>query len=204
MRTRAITRRLAALGLVGVTAGWGAAPAAAGPVYHWRTEDGTYAFTDDEKAIPERYRDQVEERQLGGGLSSYERYTPASGTAEAEPARVEPAEPSPAGERDPGQVRLEYLRALNRDAARAVPAGQGTPATISVRAGGANSPVINVTPNDDHEPVVIETIRVRPKGAAVTRSNLVVRQGDRVLTIIKPQLAETNVTSDIIREEDLE
>ena len=33
-----------------------AAPAASadGKIYHWRTEDGTYAFTDDPDAVPPR------------------------------------------------------------------------------------------------------------------------------------------------------
>ena len=62
--------------------------------------------------------------------------------------------------------------------------------------------MIDVTPTDD-APVVIETIRSRPRGSSVTRSNVVVRQGDRVLTVIKPQLNETNV-SEIADEEDFE
>ena len=201
MLTRAFTQ-LAVLGLLGVAAGWGAAPAAAGTVYHWRTEDGTYAFTDDEKAIPERYQDQVQTRQMGG-LESYERYTPATGSAKSEPL-PERAEPRRAVERDRSDVRLEYLRALNSEPVRGAPSGRGASPTLSVRAGGRGSPVIDVTPTEDQEPVVIETIRVRPKGSSVTRSNVVVRQGDRVLTIIKPQLHETNVTSDIADEEDFE
>ena len=39
-----------------------AAPAVADPVYSWRTEDGGYAFTDDPKGIPARYRDQAQVR----------------------------------------------------------------------------------------------------------------------------------------------
>jgi hypothetical protein len=37
----------------------------------------------------------------------------------------------------------------------------------------------------------------------VTRSDLVVSQGDQIVTIIKPQANQTNTTSDIIPEEDL-
>lgn len=197
MSTRACTHRLAVLGLLGVTAGWGAAPAAAGTVYHWRTEDGTYAFTDDEKAIPERYRDQVETRQLGG-LQDYKRYTPTAGSAKTGAPTGERASQPAAGEE-----RLERLRALNAVASQPAAGGSDAP-TITIRPGGDQGPVIDLAPGTADEPVVIETLRARPKGSWVTRSNVVVRQGDRVLTIIKPQLHETNVSSDIHQEEDFE
>ena len=38
-----------------------------------------------------------------------------------------------------------------------------------------------------NEPVVVEHHRVRPEGTITTRTVTVVRQGDRVLSVIKPR-----------------
>ena len=57
-----------------------ALPALAGEIYSWRTEDGAYAFTDDAKAIPPRYRDQVETRK-SEGLRDYPRLTTVNALA---------------------------------------------------------------------------------------------------------------------------
>jgi hypothetical protein len=75
------------------------APAAADPVYSWRTEDGGYAFTDDPKAIPARYRDQATLRE-SARLRDYPRYTPSDDAAT---------------ERYAEQLtrRLAHLRAMN-------------------------------------------------------------------------------------------
>ena len=55
-------------------------PAAASEIYSWRTEDGGYAYTDDAKAIPPRYRDRAQTQQTKG-ISSYKRLTsPPAGT----------------------------------------------------------------------------------------------------------------------------
>ena len=60
-----------------------ALPALAGEIYSWRTEDGGYAFTDDEKAIPPRYRDQIEIQRIEG-LGDYPRLTtPDAGASDA-------------------------------------------------------------------------------------------------------------------------
>jgi hypothetical protein len=193
-----------ALGAGGVVLA--AAPASAGTkVYHWRTEDGTYAFTDDPKAIPDRYRDQVEVRALGG-LDDYERYTPSvsSGPPGHEAAGRTPAAAgaTAAGQGTAESRRIEYLRALNAPAVRGRAGGDSTQ-RISIPTGDGNSPVIDVPVDGDQEPVVIEQVRTRPAGSMVTRTDLVVRQGDRLLTIVKPQANETNTTSDIVDEGEL-
>jgi hypothetical protein len=175
-------------------------PAAAGAtMYHWRTESGTYAYTDDEKAIPERYRAQVESRKIGS-LEDYERYTPA--VSSGPPSQGEAALRAAAGESAAESRRLEYLRALNapRDERRNQDLGVQT---LTIPTGGGNSPAIEVQTRAGDEPVVIETIRTWPKGSIVTRSDLVVRQGDRIITIVKPQLNETDTMSDIIPEAEL-
>jgi hypothetical protein len=155
---------------------------AGGTAYHWVTEDGTYAFTDDPKAIPARYRDQAEAHTLKP-LRDYPRFTPVEtprGIARAE-ADTAPAADGPM-----------------------VAAAQGyVGPTVSIRTGDDFSPTIDVSPGTSLEPVVIEKRRFRPESSVATRSNTIVSQGDRVLTIIKPRLRNSNVT-EFGDEEDLD
>jgi len=204
-----MARKILAIAITGTAfltggAALGVAPAAAETtIYHWRTEDGTYAFTDDEKAIPDRYRGQVETR-AADGLSDYERYTPSvsSGPPGHGEAAPPPAPESEATRSAAESRRLEYLRALNTPQGRIGDDGSGVQ-TLTIPTGNGSSPSIDVQTRNDDEPVVVETIRARPKGSLVTRSDLVVRQGDRIITIVKPQANETNTTSDIANESEL-
>jgi len=183
----------------------GVEPAAAETtLYHWRTDDGTYAYTDDRKAIPDRYRAKVETRSMDG-LDGYERYTPAVSSAPpGHPKAVAVAAPTTAPDHAPAKMsRIEYLRALNAPQHERRDHDLGKTRTLMIPTGGDDSPSIGVTTRDDGDPVVIERIRVHPKGLMVTRSDMVVRQGDQIVTIIKPQANQTNTTSDIIPEEDL-
>ncbi len=180
----------AALLALGLTA---PASALAETVYAWRTEDGGYAFTDDEKAIPERYRANSEVRQVGG-LSGYEHFTPADPGATARYAERLAA-------------RLEQLRSMNAPVRRpeARPAGP-SPQTISLRTSNREgSPTLNITPGAaGEEPIIVETLRARPRNKLVTRDNVVVRQGDRTIAIIRSRGREWNVAEDIHVEEELE
>ena len=107
-------------------------PALAGEVYSWRTEDGGYAFTDDPKAVPPRYRDRAQARTTAG-LSDYERLTaPEAGSTDAYAQRL--------------ADRLDHLRALNQNldqaeawaAAASAPTGGGLQ-SLSVRAASSTS-----------------------------------------------------------------
>ncbi len=154
-------------------------------VYQWVTDEGTLAFTDDEKAIPTRYRDRVKQREMLG-LTEYRRYTRI-----ATPQRVPDRAPEPEPSR---------LQAFEAPPQRSAP-GRGP--TVSVRTGGANSQVIDVTPDaNEAEPIVIEKRRYVAENGSVTRTNTIVRQGDRILTVIKPQANQTNIT-DFGDEDDL-
>jgi hypothetical protein len=160
-------------------------PALAGTVFSWRTEDGGYAFTDDAKAIPPRYRDQVETRQTEG-LGGYHRLTtPDAGATATYSQRL--------------ADRLDHLRSLNRDlnAAYAPQPVETGVDSLAVQAGTLNVEV----PLDgaDDGPVVIEKVRFRHKGEMATRHNLVVRKGDGVLAIVKgnPLVSEINQAPDI-------
>ena len=154
-------------------------------LYRWTTEDGTSAFTDDKKKIPERYRDQVEQGKLKR-LRDYERFTIAK-TPEVTPSQTPPVAAAP-----PGAAPYAYpIR------------NEPVAPTISVRTGDENAPIIDVSPGTNPEPIVIEKRHYKPDGAISTRSNTIVRQGDRILTIIKPQAHEHDVT-DFGDEDDFE
>ena len=169
------------------------APASAGAIYSWQTDDGGYAFTDDPEAIPTRYRDQARTR-ASAGLKDYERYT--------EPVRG-------SGERYAEELaeRLEHLRAIN---AVPAPAGPGratvagasaTGPRISLRTGNESAPTIDVTTDAGAGPLVVETIFTRPEGKIVTRKSLIVRQGGKTVAVVRPRSIETN-TFEIVDEND--
>jgi hypothetical protein len=161
------------------------APALAGEIYSWRTEDGGYAYTDDAKAIPARYRDQAQVR-TSNGIEGYRRLTaPASGSMDDYSRRL--------------ANRLGYLRSLNHDLdlANAQPVYADDVSNIMVKAGGLAVGV--PTGGYSDEPVVIETIRYRHNGEMATRHNTVVKKGDRVLTVIKgkPLVSKINQAPEI-------
>ena len=147
-----------------------ALPALAGDIYSWRTEDGAYAFTDDPKAIPARYRDQVVKRETQG-LSGYHRLTaPGPGSSDEYSQRL--------------ANRLEHLRALNQglDNAYARRPSAGV-RTLEINTGELN---VGVPVDGGNEgPVVTENIRFRHKGELATRHNFVVSKGGEILAIIK-------------------
>jgi hypothetical protein len=181
--------------LVGTGALLTAGLATAEEVYSWRTQDGGYAFSDDEKAIPPRYRDRVEIRRTEG-LEGYQRFTPKDDQATH---RYE----------ERLAARLEHLRALNRPAqapSSGAPADSAAPAPprdqITLRTGRRDAPGIDITTSGDGEPVVVETIMMRPKGKMVSQNVQVTRRGAKTIAVVKPRAREWNV-SDIIDEEDL-
>jgi hypothetical protein len=175
---------LRTVAIAAVTLGF-ALPALAGEIYSWRTEDGGYAFTDDAKAIPPRYRDQVETRKTEG-LGDYPRLTATdAGATDAYARRL--------GE------RLDYLRSLNRDLDFAYaprPAKTGVD-SLAVQTGQFN---IGVPLDGEGDgTLVIEKVRFRHKNEMATRHNMVVRKGDEVLAVIKgkPLVSEINQAPDI-------
>jgi hypothetical protein len=134
------------------------------------------AYTDDAKRIPERYRGSAQS-MVTGGLSGYDRYSPSTVTGTDEYAEQLAA-------------RIERLRKLNRALDReeyyeeaAVRAAQSGP-EATVRVG--NDLQVRVPSNLDAEgPVVVEDVRVRPDGSIRTVHDTVVRQGDRILMVVK-------------------
>ena len=98
--------------------------------------------------------------------------------------------------------RLEVLRASNdrpESTDGAAPAEQPYAVRLGLGGRGSGSNVsieIPVGPlMDDAEPVVVEHVRVRPgKGHSTTRHFRVVKQGDRVLAVIKGAHNDNSLT----------
>jgi len=162
-----------------------AAPATGGELYAWRTDDGGYAFADDLRRVPERYRDRAEVRQTRS-LRDHERFTPTDDAQmEAYAAGLE--------------RRLEQLRGMNAqmeqrlEAERQARAAHG--GRVTVRFDSDGEPVVDVPPGGGAgvgEPVVIEDILARDEDGNRTRTNTVVRRGDEIIAVIRPMATPSN------------
>ena len=162
-----------------------AGSASAGTVYSWQTDDGTFAYTDDRKRIPERYRNQAKSRSMKQ-LSNYKRFTASSVRTEGDYA---------------GRLndRLDHLRDGGAIAMAAPGVASGVflvrgrdhhrPTRIEVDRHG---PHVRVPAGGSGGPVTVEEIRVRPdsvlgdNGSMATRHITVVRQDGRVISVTRP------------------
>jgi hypothetical protein len=153
-----------------------AGAAVAGPAYRWTAADGSVAFSDELKKIPSQYRASAE-RVGTRNLSDYPRYTPAeSGAARSDRAAAL-------------ALRVERLREINGTA-------QGADASAPVNPGDTILRLDNSTalsfPNGtvgNGEPVVIEERRVRDRNNISTTHVTVVRRGDEILSVVRPESA---------------
>ena len=170
------------------------APAVAGEIYSWRTEDGGYAYTDDATTIPTRYREQVETRKTAA-LSSYPRYT-ATNAAATDHYAERLAE------------RVERLRLLNgalggRETPEVEPAprAERAPDYVNLRTGPSDRAGVDLSipswAGDDDAPLVVETVFVRLAGSNVIQRVQVTMRGDRVVAINKPRARNWNISDPI-------
>lgn len=176
-----------------------AGPVSAADLYRWKTDDGTIAYTDNVKHIPPRYR-KVAEKISTGTLQGYARYTPDRSAAKGTEVAVA----------DPFDQRRATNAAVNSPPA--APPTQPTQ-TVSqsnnplVRLGPQGEPALEVSPSGESSgPLIVEQKRYRMPGGFVTRTDTVVRQGDKIIAVVKPSphgLDSIN-TSDIQDERDLE
>lgn len=178
-----------------------AAPAGAGTVYRWRTDDGTLAYTNIRKQIPERYQANAEEVQLGS-LEAYKRYTPQGAAGTQAHARSV-------------SENLARLRALNESLAREEAmarhgyaprgmAGPGAPGPRSlggVLVGPDGSTSYLLGGGHSADPVVVEQVRYRVPDSTATRTDTVVRQGDRTLLVVKPKKNQVGLDSEDLPDE---
>jgi hypothetical protein len=176
-----------------------AVPAGAGEIYSWRTEDGSYAYTDDPKAIPPRYREQATAR-ASRSLAGYGRYTPQDDGATAVYA-------------ERLRERVERLRELNHELARresgraARGAGAQAPEYVTLRTGRRERGVdltLPATRAQGQQPLTVETVFVRLEGSNVIQRVQVTKRGDEVIAITKPRPRNWNVNETVDEAELLE
>ncbi len=180
--SRALPRTLIAAALMLAVAG----PAAAKVVYRWKTDDGVYAFTDDAKRIPEKYRAAAKASPLRP-LHGYKQFTPAqsSGTA-AHVRRMEKA--------------AQNLRTLNRrvygqDTTVQPVYGVGADEAI-LRTGTDGLSTVEIQSGiDSGEPIVSTQRRYYVPGLIVTSTDTVVTQGDRIIAVVKPLPNQDNIST---------
>ena len=150
-----------------------AAGAQAGGLYRWTNADGVVAFSDDLKRIPEAYRASAVSVSRSS-LASYPRYTPA------------PAAESKSYRERLG-THLERMRALNEEVAAERLAATARPPQGSLGDVRVSRKLSLALPEDvrsSEEPIVVEEHRVRD--GDTTTHVYVVRQGDRVLSVMRP------------------
>lgn len=182
---RGLAARLGAIALAGALGGLTVASAAQAEIYAWRTEDGGYAYTDDPDQVPARYADEAHVRS-DTDLREYDRYT-ATDTAASNDyaARL--------------RSRLRYLRAVN-DAPKAAPAPTRRASgvrSIAIATGNPQAPTVNIEPEGNAAPIIIEPARTLDHGKAITRSTTLVKQGGRTIAVLKGQSHEISLDDDI-------
>jgi hypothetical protein len=164
------------------------ASASAGTLYSWKTDDGTQAYTNDKKRIPAKYKGQVETSKFQA-MNSYKRLTPGPKSdlapyseriverLEVLRSAGEPALASSGGGVSGGFVKVNINAGSD---------GRGSGAEVQIPVGAGSDP--------DWEPVTIEHVRVMgTKGHSSSRHVQVVRQGDKVLAVIKGRNTNTKL-----------
>ena len=175
-----------------------AAPIAA-DIIAYRTDDGVFAYTDDHDKVPARYAaDAVTVRDTQ--LRTYPRLTVEDPASREVASRLE--------------KRLDYLRQVNAASApeREVAANSAAHnAVITIPTGptlgkdgqGIPAPSIEVTASGG-APMVVEPILTKEGDRVRTRRATIVKQGDKILAIMKGRSHHVDVTSDIYDEDALE
>lgn len=168
--------KLNVLCLTGLLVLASAGAAFAGSMYRWEADDGSVAFSDDLKKIPSQYRASAKVVRTGD-LTGYARYTPAETRAAAHERNLLLAD------------RLERLRALNAPQAQTQAPARVSETTTILQLDNRTSIAI---PNDrlgSDGPVVVEERRVRDRNNISTTHVTVVRQGDEILSVVRPESA---------------
>jgi hypothetical protein len=177
-----------------------AGPAMAGTVYSWVTEDGTYAFTDDPKRIPAVHKDDAQARPMGD-LKRYGRYT------------VDHTDKNYTDRLRQRQSDLREQAAQQAPMVSSAPAmGSGAGLNYAVPFIGGGSPgghrgaqmqmgLGALGGANGGEPFSIESIRMQPSKGQATRHVTVIKQGDRIVGVIKGEIRDRSPEG--VSEEDL-
>jgi hypothetical protein len=155
------------------------APVAADTFFSWETEEGTPSFTDDPKRIPAQYRAVAKERPR----SDLRRYSRTSVVAP---------------DRDRRLARAGDLRGAIAVASPGLPGTGSDEAAFMIRTSGSSQGVATQVgfpvSSGPMEPIVTDNVRVMPADSEATRHITIVRQGGRVLSVVRPQLNQTSAT----------
>jgi hypothetical protein len=167
-------------------------------LYRWETADGTVAFTDDAKRVPEKYQATAEAVERTD-LADYGRYTATDQEANDEyadrlAARIESLRAVNEGEEEPAidERRANAVAGVRPRVQRQMRRFRRADGSYNRRyteVPASSVLALPVDPNDPN-PVVTEQKRVSIPGRLVTETVTVVRQGDRVLSIERPESAE--------------
>jgi len=161
------------------------ASASAGTLYSWKTEDGTFAYTNEKKRIPAKYKGEAQKSQMKS-MKSYSRFTPGP-----------KIDDTAYGDRI--VQRLEVLHAASSEAAASA-AGPfvGSQAYVKLELGDESGNAIEIPidmADGDAGPIVVEHVRVRPEAGHLTSRHFrVVKQGDRILAVIKDRALDQDLT----------
>jgi hypothetical protein len=216
MRKRWLRSGLLAL-WTGVAVFGAAGVAGAGTLWRWKTDDGAIAYADDEKRVPERYRERAEQvtPEALEGLGRItetdaeasqqhadrlgERLAALRAAAAQEQAGEAVGSDAPAAARAPARhpVSELALRSMREtDGRRRVVGPDGRTRWVrTTRMQAVDDPVPSVAFDadpDDPRPIVVENVRVRAGDSITTEHVTVVRQGDRVLSVIRPRDAQSS------------
>ena len=148
----------------------------AGSVYRWTGDDGSVAFSDDAKRIPSQYRASAKVVRTVD-LGSYARYTPAETRAASQERSLQLRE------------RIERLREFNETPARASAPTRLSESNTILRLDNRASVTIPNDRSGGEEPVIVEERRVRDRNNISTTHVTVVRQGDEILSVVRPESA---------------
>ncbi len=169
-------RVLAAAAIASFGLGLGLETASAsGPIYRWESDDGVLAFTDDARRVPARYRAEAATIRRRP-LKQHARFTPTDPEAALRYA-------------ERLADRLERLRALNArfdEREERVPGGPAS-RRFTLSTGNRTHTTLDLPVEEEAGPIVVESRRIADPDTGVTRLLTVVRQGDRILTIVKPR-----------------
>jgi hypothetical protein len=153
-----------------------AVAAVAGPAYRWTAADGSIAFSDALEKVPAQYRASAQ-RVGTRNLHDYPRYTPAESGSARSDRTAAMAE------------RIERLREINASPQTSDAPARARQTHTILRLDNRASVTI---PNDragNDEPVVVEQRRVRDRNNISTTHITVVRQGDEILSVVRPESA---------------
>lgn len=167
-----------------------AAPASAGTLYAWRTDEGAFAFADELRRVPEKYRDRVEKRETRS-LSGHERYTPQDDAAVDAYASALESRLQTLRQRSAALERMIAGQAAVGTQAASAPNAAGG---VTVRMDSRGRPIVDIAPGAVAQgggPIVIEDVLAKPEGSLNTRTNTVIRRGDEVISVVRPLHNET-------------